>query len=95
MPTTIKIAPSKYKALGNEIIVNGRLIETDCRIDKIENVSAGRWEGTRQGEDFVIVGGRASGGGEREWFINFPAVYGDQYVPSNSAAKAVRMIENV
>lgn len=73
--------------------VNGRLIGFDPRITKIENVSAGRWEGIAGGKKFWIVGGRESGGGMREWFVQWDT-HGDHVFPVKSCAAALRIIEN-
>ena len=78
-----------------KIKVNGRLVEFANRIESIENVSAGRWEGIACGESFEIIGGKASGGAPNEWLLKFPLGYGDQHIPAKSAAQCIRLIEMV
>ncbi len=78
-----------------KIKVNGRFIEFASRIESIQNISAGRWEGIACGEPFEIIGGKASGGASNEWFVKFPLGYGDQHIPTKSAAQCIRMIESV
>ena len=75
------------------LICNGRKIAWEGRIDQIENISAGRWEGTADGEPFEIIGGRASGGASHEWFVKWGPGYGEQYVPVKSAVRALGAIE--
>lgn len=77
------------------IKVNGRLVEFAGRIENIDSISAGRWEGVASGERFEIIGGKSSGGASNEWFVKFPLGYGDQHVPMRSAAACIRAIENV
>ncbi len=92
--TIIKIKDTEFSSL-KWITVNNRNIEIANRIESIEQVSAGKWEGIACGEKFIITGGRAAGGARNDWFLYFELGYGDRYIPVSSAAKAVKLIENV
>lgn len=75
------------------LICNGRRVAFEGRIERIENVSAGRWEGVAGGEPFQIIGGRAAGGASNEWFVKWGPCYGEKYVPVKSAVEAINAIE--
>lgn len=65
-------------------------------------VSAGRWqvrydfdrtedgELVNEGRTFLVVGGRASGGGPRDWYVQHELFYGDQWLPCTSMIDAIR-----
>jgi hypothetical protein len=91
--TTITLTRSENTEL-HVLKCNGRFVELDPRICKIEKVSAARWEGeTRHGYTFEIFGGINAGGRSNEWFVKYSAV-GDFYMKATSAKQALRMIEN-
>lgn len=64
----------------------------DCDAVTVEQVSNGRFTVTLQGPDraFQVIGGRASGGSAREWFVYAPDVLGDKYHPCTSMIAAIR-----
>ena len=69
----------------------------------VEEVSAGRFkvvydrviaddgEVISEGREFLVIGGRASGGSAREWFVNHPEMFGDKWIPHSSMIAAIRM----
>lgn len=73
--------------------VNGRVLAYDGRIHAIRKVSAGRWEGEACGEPFTLIGGRAAGGSEREWYVQWAPGYGEAFIPAKSAFHALSLIE--
>jgi hypothetical protein len=87
--TTICI---KDTGIIKKLICNGRTVGYDTRIDSVEAVSAGRWTGTANGEPFVIIGGRASGGAANEWFVQWAPGFGEVFVPVKSATAALNAI---
>ena len=74
--------------------VNGRLVNCNPRIDWIKKENAGKWVGEANGEPFVIIGGKASGGASNEWLTQWGPAAGDIYMNANSAMAAVKLIEN-
>jgi hypothetical protein len=71
--------------------INNRQYFIDADHIDVTPVSAGRYEVSYHGRTFTVVGGRASGGGEREWFCHHPEFYGDVWLPTNSMIAAIRM----
>lgn len=58
---------------------------------KVKQVSAGRFEVTFDGDrKFLVVGGRHSGGTDREWFCYRPEMFGETWVPFTSKIAAIR-----
>jgi len=91
--TTITLKPSAY-GLKNELHVNGRLVTCMPRIDSIEKVGAGRWEGMAAGYAFEIFGGYEAGGTSRDWWVRWDALSKDHRSYVKSATAAVNLIQN-
>lgn len=64
----------------------------DCDAIEVEKVSAGRFtiKSVAPDREFTVIGGRASGGTAREWFVHCPILYGDKYIPTTSMIAAIR-----
>jgi hypothetical protein len=70
---------------------------------KVTQVSAGRFNVTydrnvsedgeviNEGRSFTVIGGRASGGTAREWFVHHPEFYGEEWLPCTSMIQAIRL----
>lgn len=71
--------------------INGRIHFFNCDELEIEPVSAGRHRVAYDGREFVIVGGRASGGAANEWFVHHPLFFGDTWLPAKSMVAALKL----
>lgn len=70
---------------------------------EVKPVSAGRFEVTydrvvaddgevvSEGRSFLVVGGLASGGSARDWFVQHELFYGPEWLPCTSMIEAIRM----
>lgn len=70
---------------------------------QVEQVSNGRFsvsydrvvgedgEVVSEGHTFTVVGGVASGGSAREWFVHHPLFFGDEWLPCTSMIQAIRL----
>jgi hypothetical protein len=64
----------------------------DCDKLEIKLVSNGRWSVKMDDLDaFIVVGGSKSGGARNEWFCHCPRLYGEEWVPTTSMVKAVKL----
>ena len=85
----VKLTRSQFG--GRVLVVNRRRIPVD-HIVEVTRIGAARWNGKLHGgETFHIEGGRAAGGGPRDWFIDSP-LFGTLHV--SSFVEAVKEIEN-
>ena len=73
------------------LAINGRkhFFNTDKLI--LTKTGAGRWSVEYDRATFDIIGGRASGGGEREWFVRNEEFFGPDWLPVNSMVAALRL----
>ncbi len=78
----------------NTLKINGR-VHYPRRITQISEANGGKWVGKASGYHFTIIGGRASGGAENEWFVQWDVDGGQRFVPVTSAAAAIRYIEQL
>ena len=70
--------------------INGRHYFVGSEVCAVRKVSAGRFEVTYDRTTFLVIGGRASGGGSREWFVQNKLFFGEQLIPCNSMIAAIR-----
>jgi hypothetical protein len=72
--------------------INGRVKFFNCDSIEITPVSNGRWKVTYDGDkDFIVVGGKDSGGRSNEWFCYHPTFYGEDWVPCASMVRAIEL----
>lgn len=75
-------------------VLNGRnLFITEDLIEEITVVNKGKCIGIlRDGTNFEIIGGRASGGATNEWFVSLDGDFANmQNIPVRSCAEALRL----
>lgn len=70
------------------IKINGRLRFFNCEKIEIKKISSGRWNVKADDHEFIVVGGRKSGGASNEWFLNDPRY--SQWHQCDSMVKAIR-----
>jgi hypothetical protein len=88
--TTITLTENEY------IKVNNRYVMDNLAISEIQKVSGGVWEGkTYFGDTFRIVGGKASGGGSNEWFLEYAMAFGNQIIKCTSAMECFKTMGRV
>jgi hypothetical protein len=82
--------------------INGRTHFIAVDSIEITPVSNGRWSVTydrrvvdgeviSEGHTFLVVGGTKSGGAANEWFCHHPKFYGEEWLPTDSMVKAVKL----
>jgi hypothetical protein len=82
--------------------INGRNYFINVDTIEITPVSNGRWEVTydrkefegevvNEGRKFLVVGGTKSGGAADEWFVHHPLFFGEEWLPTNSMVKAIKL----
>lgn len=71
--------------------INGIVRHFNTTELEIKPVSNGRWHVRYDRGEFIVVGGRKSGGGRNEWFCHNPEMYGDQWIPLHSMVAALEM----
>lgn len=72
--------------------LNGRSHFINVDSIEINEVSAGRYTVTYDGDrSFTVIGGRKAGGYSHEWFCHHPLFYGDRYMPTKSMIEAIRL----
>jgi hypothetical protein len=74
------------------IKLNGNTYFIDADTVEIKPVSNGRWHVQMNDLDqFIVVGGRKSGGARNEWFCHEPRLYGDTWLPCKSMIAAIKL----
>ncbi len=71
--------------------INGTVRFFETTKLEIKPVSNGRWHVTYDRGEFIVIGGRKSGGAKNEWFCHNPEMYGDQWISCNSMVAALNM----
>lgn len=90
--TSISARPIAYLPGHVDVVVNGRHVATSSRILGIESSRSGEWLVRTFHATYTIFGGKAAGGGSREWFVD---IGGKTPIRVSSAAEAVRIIESM
>jgi NAD(P)H-dependent flavin oxidoreductase YrpB (nitropropane dioxygenase family) len=74
------------------VTINGREHFLDASEVTITKVSNGRWSVAYDGgNEFLVIGGRESGGHAWEWFCHHPKFYGDRWLPTRSMVAAIKL----
>lgn len=72
--------------------LNRHLYFLDCDSIEIKEVSAGRFKVRFDNyHEFLVVGGKAAGGAQHEWFCYEPRLYGEKWIPAKSKIAAIRL----
>ena len=75
-----------------ELNVNGKHIAVNGRISRLIKTQPGFWNGIANGYEFIIFGGKQSGGAANEWFVRWDAL-GPDLIRCKSAVECVTLIE--
>jgi len=74
------------------LLVNGREYFIDVASIEVYELGGGscaiQYDGSHQ---FLIVGGRKSGGASNEYFCHHPELYGNQWLPCKSKIEAIKL----
>lgn len=72
--------------------LNGRTYFVDVNSIEVQKVSSGRYEITYDDcRKFEVSGGRAAGGGSRDWFVKHELFYGENWLPAASMIEAIKL----
>ena len=74
------------------LALNGRTYFINVASIEVKEVSNGFYLVTYDNDrTFQVIGGRKSGGSEREWFVKHELFYGDRHLPASSMIEAIKL----